>query len=71
MAILTAGDKTAIRIITGNIHVSCSTLSVAKMWLKRCRTKPRELSHEAARYAVKCHIENRNEYRQIMRLGGF
>lgn len=67
MVHLTAADKLAIRIITGNVHVSRSNLNVAKMWLKRCRTKPRELSHEAARYAVKCHIENRNEYHAIMR----
>ena len=61
------GDKALIRHIVGSIHVSRSNVSVAKMWLKRCRTKPRELSHEAARYAVKCHIENRNEYHAIMR----
>ena len=67
MVHLTAADKSAIRIITGNVHVSRSNVSVAKMWLKRCRTSPRELSHEAARYAVKCHIENRNEYHAIMR----
>ena len=70
MVTLGEGDKAVIRHIVGNIHVSRSTLSVAKMWLKRCRRNPRELSHEAARYAIACHIENRNEYRQIMR-GGF
>ena len=67
MAILTEGDKALIEHIVGSIHVSRSNVSVAKMWLKRCRTSPRELSHEAARYAIECHVANRSLYLYVMR----
>lgn len=64
---LTAGDRMMIRHIVDGYHVSLSDLRVAKLWLKRCRTSPRELSHEAARVAIAVHQENRKFYRYVMR----
>ena len=63
-------DKSAIRRLVGNLHVSVSNVSVAKTWLKKARKHPKETRKEVARYAVACHVENRNLYRFVMR-GGF
>jgi len=60
------GDQRQIRHHMGRVNVGQSYMHVARMMLKLAKHYPRKARHAAARYALACHADNRNEYRAVM-----
>ncbi len=63
---LGGGEKRQIEHHMGYVHVGKSNLFVAKDVLKATKKASKKVRFACARYAIKCHADNRNRYNQVM-----
>lgn len=60
------GDKRSVRHHMGKVHVGESYLFVARDMLRRAHKYPKRARFAVARYALKCHKNNRAQYSYVM-----
>lgn len=63
-------EKMGIRHLVDQLHVGESDFSVAKSFLQRLKNSERKFTREqrkaVVRYALQCHHENQELYRDVM-----
>ena len=63
---IAGGDKRLIRTYIGRLHVGTPMVQVARDMLTRAKKYPKRVRFETARYAMKVHQYNRDEYRWVV-----
>lgn len=63
---LTGADKRVVRWIVDRLHVGISNRAVCREMRRRLSSHPGSERVVAYRYALKCHLENRQLYHDVM-----